>query len=65
MFARNHEVLRELLLEAKKHYLNASENMISIYVSTSSVAYAFIRELHTNVYAAITGSSCARSISAP
>ena len=35
MFARNHEVLRELLLEAKKHYLNASENMISIYVSTS------------------------------
>ena len=35
MFARNHEVLRELLLEAKKHYLNASENMIAIYVSTS------------------------------
>lgn len=35
MLARNHEVLRELLFEAKKHYLNASENMISIYVSTS------------------------------
>ncbi len=35
MLARNHEALRALLLEAKKHYLNASENMISIYVSTS------------------------------
>ncbi|KAI0694551.1 P-loop containing nucleoside triphosphate hydrolase protein [Cerioporus squamosus] len=35
MLARNHEILRDLLLEAKKHYLNASDNMISIYVSTS------------------------------
>ncbi|RPD59009.1 P-loop containing nucleoside triphosphate hydrolase protein [Lentinus tigrinus ALCF2SS1-7] len=35
MLARNHDVLRGLLLEAKKHYANSSENMISIYVSTS------------------------------
>ena len=35
MLTRNHDLLRELLLEAKKMYLNASQNMISIYVSTS------------------------------
>ena len=35
MFARSHDVLRDLLLEAKQQYLNASENLISIYVSTS------------------------------
>ena len=32
MLTRNHELLRELLLEAKKMYYTASKNMISIYV---------------------------------
>ena len=35
MFTRNNSLLRELLLEAKKMYHKASENMISIYVSDS------------------------------
>lgn len=35
MFTRNNLLLRELLLEAKKLYQKASENMISIYVSDS------------------------------
>ncbi|KAI0794435.1 P-loop containing nucleoside triphosphate hydrolase protein [Fomes fomentarius] len=35
MLTRSHEVLRDLLLEAKKQYLNASKNMISVYVSNS------------------------------
>ncbi|KAI0372629.1 P-loop containing nucleoside triphosphate hydrolase protein [Pilatotrama ljubarskyi] len=39
ILTRDHEILRELLLEAKKLYHQASENMISIYVSDPSSDY--------------------------
>ena len=35
MLTRDHNLLRDLLLEAKKMYYNESKNMISIYVSDS------------------------------
>lgn len=37
IFARNHSVLNNLLLEAKKDYYAAEEHLISIYVSEVSV----------------------------
>ena len=33
MLTRDHNLLRDLLLEAKKMYYHASKNMISIYVT--------------------------------
>ncbi|KAI0738473.1 P-loop containing nucleoside triphosphate hydrolase protein [Daedaleopsis nitida] len=39
MLTRNHELLRDLLVEAKKQYLSASQNMISVYVSSSHSDY--------------------------
>ncbi|TBU36874.1 P-loop containing nucleoside triphosphate hydrolase protein [Dichomitus squalens] len=46
MLTRNHELLRDLLLEAKKMYYNASENLISIYVSDSSDYWKLMSTQH-------------------
>ncbi len=41
IFARNHNVLSDLLLEAKKAYYAAEEHLISIYVSEVCVVRAY------------------------
>nr|VWO95072.1 AAA domain-containing protein [Ganoderma boninense] len=46
MFTRSNALLRELLLEAKKMYHKASENMISIYVSDSSDSWKLMSTQH-------------------
>ncbi|KAI1791777.1 P-loop containing nucleoside triphosphate hydrolase protein [Ganoderma leucocontextum] len=46
MLTRNNSLLRELLLEAKKMYNKASENMISIYVSDSSDSWKLMSTQH-------------------
>ncbi|KAJ7603415.1 BCS1 N terminal-domain-containing protein [Roridomyces roridus] len=42
IFARSHRVLNELLLEAKKQYMSASEHSISIYVSDSNNSWRHV-----------------------